>query len=308
MARNQTQIQNDTINRIYAGLMIGNRYESAADGEKAATAAALYASHLDIVRAASGDDVKTQAFYASLDIIVDMIRHNRPTEEKDFLILRDLASEFALNSQAVQAPGSYSASYSDVHSFQPVDPDLTLGAAAGSADGSNPKYLAAVMGNIFGDALTKTANYLGGVIGAFSITGTKATSYPAGAVLAQITDGVTQADGAVVAYVDGDSGVTTANAAFKAMCNNSNAGSGFDYGMDLHSPSHDGFIALAINKAMTRSPNEVCSLEGSGAPTDGTTGTGFAGKGSMYTDYAAGEAYINTGTKAATVWKQITHA
>lgn len=206
--------------------------------------------------------------------------------------------------------GDLSKSRSGGGSYQIIDPDLTISASAGSSDGADPKYLAPIMGNIFGTNLTADANYLGGLIGAFSVTGAKATSYPAGAVLGQITDGVTAADGAFVAYVDGDSGVTKANAAFKAMSNNSNVGSGFDYGVDLYSPAHDGFNALAILKADVRMSNEVCILNGSGAPTDGGAGTGVgvAGPGSMYIDISGKNAYINANTKASPTWKLVTRA
>jgi len=48
----------------------------------------------------------------------------------------------------------------------------------------------------------------------------------------------------------------------------------------------------------------VWRLADSGAPTDGTSGTGvgFAGKGSTYTDTATGLIYVNTGTAASPVW------
>jgi hypothetical protein len=145
--------------------------------------------------------------------------------------------------------------YTGSHSYQPVATDLTISPNAGSADGSNPKYIAAAMFNIFGDTMIADANYIAGVIGAFSILGAKATSYPAGAVLGQITDGVTDADGAFVAYVDGDGDVTKANAAFKAMSNNSTSGSGFNFGLDLYSPAHDGYNDLAILVADVRFNN-----------------------------------------------------
>lgn len=198
--------------------------------------------------------------------------------------------------------------YDGSHSFQAVDPDLNVGAAVGSNTPASPKFLAAIMGNILGASLTKVANYLAGVIGMYSLTGVKASRYPSGGVLGGIADGVTDADGAVVAWIDGDSGLTKANAAFKAMAKNSNGGSGFDYGLDLNCPGVDGYSDLAILKAVSRSPKEVCELEGSGVPVDGTTGLNFAGKGSRYVDIATGEWYFNTGTKAATVWKVVTHA
>jgi hypothetical protein len=211
-------------------------------------------------------------------------------------------------SAAISARASGETDYSGSHSFQSVAPDLAVSAGVGSADGASPKFIAAIMGNIIGDTLTKAANYLAGVIGAYSLTGTKASTYPSGAVLAQISDGVTAADGAVVAYVDGDSAVTKANAAFKAMSNNSNAGSGFDYGLDLTSPAHDGYNALAILKADVRMTNDVCVLQKAGVPTDGTTGAGFAGPGSMCVDITNKNVYINANTKASPTWKLITRA
>lgn len=143
-------------------------------------------------------------------------------------------------------------SYSDEGSYQTVEADLNVAAAAGSADGADPSFIGAVMGNVIGDDLTKDANYLGGVIGHYNVTGTKATTYPAGAVLAGIGDGVTEADGAVVAYIDGDSAQTNAGAAFKVRNNNSTAASGFDYGLDLYDAAHDGYSAVEYKVADVR--------------------------------------------------------
>lgn len=229
---------------------------------------------------------------------LETIEINTGGEDWEPLTLSQLASEYTYPASA------------GAHSFQMLAADLTLEAGSGSSAGDNPKFLAAIMGNIIGATLTADANYLGGVIGAYSVTGTKATTYPAGAVLAQISDSVTEADGAVVAYIDGDSGVTTANAAFKAMANNSNAGSGFNYGLDLTSGSHDGFNALAILKADLRLTNDVCVLQGTAVPTDGTTGANFAGPGSMYIRVSGSNsnAYINCNTKASPTWKLVTRA
>lgn len=52
--------------------------------------------------------------------------------------------------------------------------------------------------------------------------------------------------------------------------------------------------------------NNVWRLVGSGAPTNGTSGTGVAivaGKGSTYIDIATGYSYRNTGTAASPVWE-----
>lgn len=110
-------------------------------------------------------------------------------------------------------------SYAGAASFQDVAVDLTLAAGAGKT--GNTAFLAPIMGNLLGAALTKLGNYLGGLIGHYNVTGAKQTTYPAGAVLAGIGDGVTAADGAVVPYIDGDSAQTNCGAMFKVRSNNS---------------------------------------------------------------------------------------
>jgi hypothetical protein len=201
-------------------------------------------------------------------------------------------------------------SYGQAGSYQAVAADLNLDAGAGTSGAGDSDFLAAMMGNLLGDALTRTHNYLGGVIGHYSVTGARASTYPVGGVLAGIGDGSQGADGAVVAYVDGDSALTKANAAFKAMSNNSTPGSGFDFGMDLFGAAHDGYSELAILKADIRLSKEVCILNGAGAPVDGGAGSGagFAEIGSIFLDRTNGNAYLNAGTKASPVWKLVTRA
>lgn len=152
--------------------------------------------------------------------------------------------------------GSYvTETYADRHSHQSVAADLTLDPNAGTSDGSNPKFVAASMFNLFGASLLKTANYLAGVIGAFSVTGVQLTTYVAAAVVGLISDGVTEADGAFVAIIDGDSSVTTAGAAYTVRNNNSNGGSGFAFGVDLKGAAHDGFPAVAYRTGEIRFSN-----------------------------------------------------
>lgn len=198
-----------------------------------------------------------------------------------------------------------SSPYSGKSSYQDVGVDLTLGAAAGKT--GDTAFLAPIMGNVFGSTLTKLGNYLGGLIGHYSITGTKATTFPAGAVLAGIGDGVTAADGAVVAYIDGDSAQTNCGAMFKVRSNNSTPGSGPDFGLDLQDASHDGFQpvdAAFYKSAPVRLVGDVCLLVGSGNPTNGTTGAGVTGPGSLYFDVAIATkaVYVNSNTKASPTW------
>src|SRR5947207_14126072 len=88
------------------------------------------------------------------------------------------------------------------HSYQDVGVDLTLAAAAGKNVAVGTAFLAPIMGNLLGAALTRTGNYLAGIIGHFTVTGNVASTYPTGAVLAGVGDGVTDCDGAVTAYID----------------------------------------------------------------------------------------------------------
>ncbi len=200
--------------------------------------------------------------------------------------------------------------YSKIESFQVVPADLTLSPAAGKSGVGAHAYLAAIMGNLLGNSLTKTDNTLAGVIGKYSVTGVRASTWPVGALIGEIADTITDADGAVIALVDGDSGITKAEAAFKAMSNNSTPGSGFNYGLDLHGPAHDGFADLAILKADVRMSKEVVILNLAGVPVDGVAGTGagFAEIGSLAINRTAGNIYINAGTKASPTWKLVTRA
>lgn len=198
----------------------------------------------------------------------------------------------------------FSDTYSGTSSYQPIWGDLTLAAAAGSTDG---KFLAPFMGNVFGTNLTKAGNYIGGVIGHYSVDGTNASTYPVGAVLGGITDGTTTADGAFVAYIDGDSASTTARSGFKVMTNNSTASSGFDFGVDLQDAAHDGYAAVDEDfylKAPMRLVKDVVFLVNDGAPVDGTSGSGAgnAGPGSLFFDTSGKKLYINTNTTASPTW------
>lgn len=207
----------------------------------------------------------------------------------------------------------FAIAYNGAGSFQPVAVDLTPAAGAGSNVGGDPKFIAPVMGNLLGATLTQQANYLAGLLGHYSVTGVKATTYPAGAVLAGIGDGVTEADGAVVAYIDGDSAQTNAGAAFKVRSNNSTAASGFNYGLDLQDAAHDGYQAVDIafyKSAWLRMTEDVVFIGKAGVPVDGGAGTGVnvAGTGSICVDYTNGNLYVNANTKASPTWKLVTRA
>lgn len=59
-------------------------------------------------------------------------------------------------------------------------------------------------------------------------------------------------------------------------------------------------------EAVDRQNNDVLWVVGSGAPSNGASGTGnnLTGPGSTYTDISTGLEYLNIGTKASPVWFQ----
>lgn len=213
---------------------------------------------------------------------------------------------------ALEAPATeeMSVKHEGEKSFQIVAADLELSADSGKDITDGTAFLAPIMGNLLGTTLTKTGNYLAGLIGAYSILGLKAAVNGVAGVMGIIMDGVTDADAAVLAVLDGDSLQTKCNAMFGVKKNNSIAGSNPNYGMDLAGPAHNGFSILAYLKAALRLDNNVVVMTGTGAPTDGGAGTGlnFAGPGSLFTNITAGNIYIQTGLISSPVWKLITRA
>lgn len=226
--------------------------------------------------------------------------------------MRSLTAEVTVDDDVITINGAgessltFASTYSGAHSFQGVAPDLELDSAAGSSD--DPKYLAAVMGNLIGDALAKTKTYLAGVIGKLSVTGTRATTYPAAAIAAEVGDGVSEADGAFIAVLGGDSGQTNARAAYTVDDQNTTPGSGFDYGLDLQGVAHDSYGDVTYLKGAIRLGGDVVLLFGAAGPSDGTTGADVAGPGSLYFRTSTPGVYVNTGSKATPAWKAITHA
>ena len=110
---------------------------------------------------------------------------------------------------------------------------LAVDSSFGSNDPTNPASAQAVRGRITGTNLTGNSNYLTGVTGQYLITGTNASDFLKTGVLGVVGDQTTTADAAVVAYLDGDGGLTSAGAAYGVSMKNSTPGSGFDYGLDL---------------------------------------------------------------------------
>lgn len=154
------------------------------------------------------------------------------------------ASSTQISGKIVLSP-----TFNTAGSQQAVEADANIGNSFGTASAGDSDFGAAVMGNLLGtNTLASANNYLAGVIGAYSLTGTVPSDYPKGGVLGLVGPGVVTntADGAVVAVLDGDTGQVNATAAFRVMSLNSTAASGFSYGLDLYGgAAHDSYLTTA---------------------------------------------------------------
>jgi hypothetical protein len=186
----------------------------------------------------------------------------------------------------------------------------TIGSTFGSNTTTDPAAAYGIRGTISGSNLVRTSNYMAGVVGIYNITGTNTSTFPKAGVTGFIADTTVTADAAVMAYLDGDGGNTRARAGFGITMQNTTASSGFEYGMDLNMSDIDPTVPYVrpYKKAEWRVSNDVVFLTGAGVPTNGVTGAGFAGIGSMCIDVTAGKMYLNGGTKSAPVWKIVTSA
>lgn len=200
-----------------------------------------------------------------------------------------------------------STEYEEEGSFQPVAVDLNLAAGAGTSDAGDTSFLGAIMGNILGAALTKTHNFIGGLIGALSVTGAKGSDLQVGAVVGVAMDGVTEADGVVVAVIDGGdpSSETRVNAMFAARMNNNDAASGADYGLDLYDEGRDetlytgGGLPLPIAKGQIRFSNGAWLVMLDTAITANSTLTSAPAGSLGFTNHATGRGkmFYADGTK-----------
>lgn len=181
-----------------------------------------------------------------------------------------VANDVVTITGAGESSVSLESEHTGASSTQPISGDLTLDADAGR-DAPDSSAFAGVMGNLFGDTLTKTGTYLAGVIGKFSINGTRATHWVAAALAGIIAAGSEHAQAAVVAVLDGDEAAAKADAAFGVDCLNSNAGSAFGYGLDLQKEAHDGFLAVSYTNADIRLANGAVIRSSADAISDGDT-------------------------------------
>lgn len=188
----------------------------------------------------------------------------------------------------------------------------------GSSDYQTPGEALAVFGRVqtgapFATLPSTNFNYMAGVAGEFAVIGSYANNALMAGVLGIINTNTLSGDAAVMAFMDGDAGVTTCRTAFGVAMAQTTGGSGFEYGLDLkmQDPIADGggpSGVIPYTKANIRMENDVVVMTGAGAPSDGTTGDNFAGPGSMYVDITGANLYIQTGLITSPVWKLVTRA
>jgi len=182
----------------------------------------------------------------------------------------------------------------------------------GSSDYATPGEAFSVFGRVqcgapFSVAPSTTFNHMAGTVGEFAVIGTYANNGLMAGVMGIINTNTLSGDAAVMAFMDGDSGLTTARCAFGVAMAQTTAGSGFEYGLDLkmQDPVADGGGPSSITpyqKANIRMEDDVVVMVDAGAPVNGTTGDNFAGTGSLYVDSTAGKLYINTGAITSPTW------
>ena len=178
-------------------------------------------------------------------------------------------------------------------------------AGFGSSTATEPSSAQGAAGQVFGSAnLASTATYYIGVMGRYLLTGTNASTFAKAGVMGVVGNVTTTADAAVMAWMDGDGGTTTARAGFAIGMTQSTAASGFDYGMDLklQDAVGGGGSIQPYKKAELRMSNDVVIMTGSAAPVNGTTGDNFAGPGSLYVATSTGVLYIQTGAISSPTW------
>ena len=163
-------------------------------------------------------------------------------------------------------------------------------------------------GTPFSAAPSTTFNHMAGTVGEFAVIGTYANNGLMAGVMGIINTNTLSGDAAVMAFMDGDSGLTNARCAFGVAMAQTTGGSGFDYGIDLkmQDPILDGggpSGVIPYKTAEIRLAND-----GAAAPvvikvgnfTDGAASG--VGKGSLGIDSTEGLLFVSD---SAGLWQQV---
>lgn len=109
---------------------------------------------------------------------------------------------------------------------------VTIDSAFGGTTAADISTVQCVRGRVQGSDLSKAGINVSAIRADYDVTGSNAAQMKT-AVLAAIQPGTSTADAAVIAYIEGDSGVAHAESAYAVRMANSTAGSGFQYGLNL---------------------------------------------------------------------------
>lgn len=192
--------------------------------------------------------------------------------------------------------------------YSRVEPTVGFGSSAYQTPGEAYGMFGRTQtGAPFATVPSTNFNHMAGVVGNFAVIGSYANNGLMAGVMGIINTNTLSGDAAVMAFMAGDAGVTTARCAFGVAMAQTTGGSGFEYGLDLkmQDPIADGggpSGVIPYTKANIRMEDDVVIMVNAGAPVNGTTGDNFAGVGSLYVDSTAGKLYINTGAISNPTW------
>jgi hypothetical protein len=115
-----------------------------------------------------------------------------------------------------------------------VEPTVGFGSSAFATPGEAYGMFGRTQsGAPFATVPSTTFNHMAGVVGNFAVIGTYANNGLMAGVMGIINTNTLSGDAAVMAFMAGDSGVTTARAAFGVAMAQTTPGSGFEFGIDL---------------------------------------------------------------------------
>jgi len=183
----------------------------------------------------------------------------------------------------------------------------------GSSDYAVPGEAFSVFGRVqtgapFATVPSTTFNHMAGTVGEFAVIGTYNNNGLMAGVMGTINTNTLSGDAAVMAFMDGDSGLTTARCAFGVAMAQTTGGSGFEYGLDLkmQDPVADGggpSGVIPYKTAEIRLAND-----GAAAPVVIKVGNFTAGaasgvgKGSLGIDSTDGLLFVSD---SAGLWQQV---
>jgi hypothetical protein len=118
--------------------------------------------------------------------------------------------------------------------YSRVEPTVGFGSSSYETPGeSYGTFGRTQSGAPFATVPSTNFNHMAGAVGNFAVIGTYANNGLMAGVMGIINTNTLSGDAAVMAFMAGDSGVTTARAAFGVAMAQTTPGSGFEYGIDL---------------------------------------------------------------------------